>query len=116
MAYFAEINESGFVVQVVAVANEVLAMPDGTENEQAGKDVLRGHGSGEWLKTSFNGRIRKNFAGVGFSYDRELDAFIPPQPFPSWSLNAATCQWEASVPMSATPAQWDENQQAWIPL
>ncbi|CAB4155357.1 hypothetical protein UFOVP672_3 [uncultured Caudovirales phage] len=116
MAYFAEINESGTVVQVVAVSNEVLAMPDGTENEQAGKDLLRGHGSGEWLKTSFNGTIRKNFAGIGYTYDRELDAFISPQPFPSWSLNPSTCQWVAPVPAPASPCQWDEDHGMWILL
>ena len=80
---------------------------------------------GEWVQTSYNTRggqhpegrpLRKNYAGVGYSYDRQKDAFIPPQPFPSWTLNDETCLWEALVPYPEDGElwYWNEDLQNWI--
>jgi hypothetical protein len=80
---------------------------------------------GEWVQTSYNTRggqhpegrpLRKNYAGVGYSYDRQKDAFIPPQPFPSWTLNDETCLWEAPVPYPEDGEiwYWNEDLQNWI--
>ena len=80
---------------------------------------------GEWIQTSYNthggnhpeGRpLRKNFAGIGFKYDAQRDAFIPPQPFPSWTLNEDSCLWDAPVPMPTDGQQysWDEASLSWI--
>jgi len=80
---------------------------------------------GEWIQTSYNtyggqhpdGRpLRKNFAGVGFTYDRELDAFIPPKQYESWVLNEETCLWQSPIPMPIDGKQygWDESQQTWV--
>lgn len=70
---------------------------------------------GVWIETSVTGSFRKNFAGIGFTYDATRDAFIPPKPYPSWVLNEATCRWEAPVPMPpGGPWVWDESTESWI--
>lgn len=67
-------------------------------------------------RTSYNGNIRKNFAGIGYTYDEVRDAFIPPQPFPSWVLNEDTCLWEPPTPMPTDGQmyQWDEPTLSWV--
>lgn len=117
MAHFAEINADGFVQRVVVVANAELLDANGVESEQKGVAFLQSlYGSSTWVQTSYNGNRRKNYAGVGFSYDAARDAFVPPQPFPSWLLEEATCRWMAPVPMPTDGNQytWDETQQAWV--
>ena len=70
---------------------------------------------GNWLETRKDGSIRKNYAGIGFSYDSTRDAFIPPQPYPSWTLNEDTCLWEAPVacPDDGNMYIWNETDQQW---
>ena len=70
---------------------------------------------GNWLETRKDGSIRKNYAGIGFSYDSTRDAFIPPQPYPSWTLNEDTCLWECPVayPTDGNIYIWNEETQAW---
>jgi hypothetical protein len=82
MAHFALINAQGIVTQVIVA-------------EQSFIDTLEN--SDSWIQTSYNGRIRKNFGGIGFKYDSVRDAFIPPQPFPSWTLNEDTCDWDCPI-------------------
>lgn len=96
--------------------------------DQAFIDVYNDGEPGEWLQTSYNTScgvhvlggipLRKNFAGIGFTYDRERDAFIPPKPFPSWVLNEQTCQWEAPVayPQDGGKYWWDEAGAGWTPV
>lgn len=91
MAHWAEIDENNIVLRVTVGDNND---PNGDEGYQWLIDNL----GGTWVKTSYNGNIRKNFAGVGFTYDEGRDAFIPPKPFESWILNEETCQWDAPVP------------------
>lgn len=86
MAHFAELNDNNIVIRV-------LVVPD--EQEHRGQEFLAddlGLG-GRWLQTSYNHRIRKNYAGIGYTYDPDRDAFIPPKPGDDFTLNEATCQW-----------------------
>jgi len=108
MAHFAEINEDGVVVRV-------LVVPDAQEHR--GQEFLAddlGLG-GTWVQTSYNARIRKNYAGVGMTYDNSRDAFIAEQPFASWTLNEETCQWEAPVayPEDGVMYVWNEELTDW---
>jgi hypothetical protein len=126
MAHFAKINTDNIVVDVVVVKdNEILI--DSLENEQKGIDFLNSlfNTNYNWKKTSYNtyGGVhindgtpfRKNFAGIGFTYDSGRDAFISPKPFNSWSLNETTCQWEAPVayPDDNKKYRWNEDTTSW---
>ena len=107
MAHFAEI-ENDIVTRVLVVPNE---------QEHRGQDFLAnelGLG-GTWLQTSYNATIRKNYAGVGMSYDSVRDAFIPPKPFASWVLNEDTCKWDAPIPypIDGIVYTWDEETTDW---
>jgi hypothetical protein len=92
MAHWAELNENNIVVRVTVGDNND---PDGDE----GYNWIIENLGGTWVKTSYNANFRKNFAGIGFSYDSELDAFIPPKPFNSWLLDKESCQWVSPIPM-----------------
>lgn len=118
MAHFAKINSDGIVVDIIVVNNDVL-LENGIEKEQKGKEFIQDlFGSGTWVQTSYNGNIRKNYAGIGYKYDGERDAFIPQKPFESWTLNENTCTWQAPVAyptniQSDEAYEWDENNQQW---
>ena len=109
MAHFAEIDSDNIVTRVLVTDNND---PNGDEGYQWLLDNL----GGNWVKTSYNGKIRKNFAGIGYSYDATRDAFIPPKPFPSWVLVEDTCLWEAPVPYPTDGAiyTWDEKKKKWV--
>jgi len=108
MAHFAELNENKEVLRVIVVANPVILDENGDEQESLGIAFCNELLGGTWKQTSYNGNMRKNFAGVGFTYDPDRDAFIPPKPYASWTLVEATCQWEAPVPLPV-----DENFYVW---
>ena len=116
MAHFAQLDDNNVVTQVIVVANEEILL-DGVETEAKGVifcKSLFGEDT-KWKQTSYNGNIRKNYAGIGFSYDAGRDAFIAPQPFPSWTLNEDTCQWQPPTPMPTEGLwQWDEATLSWI--
>ena len=117
MAHFAEIDDSSNVVlRVVVVDNKDTADANGVEKEHIGAAYLERLLGGTWMQTSYNGSIRKNYAGIGYTYDTALDAFVPPQPYPSWILNPNTAQWEPPVPMPTDGKRykWDEATQSWI--
>ena len=107
MAHFAQI-ENNIVTQVLVVDNT---------QEDRGQEFLANdlNLGGTWVQTSYNGNIRKNFAGIGFTYDTVRDAFIAPKPFDSWLLNEDTCQWNAPTPYPTDdkPYVWDEEQLNW---
>jgi hypothetical protein len=88
------------------------------EDKDKGKQYLKSlyGGNTKWYKTSYNGNYRKNFAGIGYTYDNQRDAFIPPKPYPSWTLNEDTCNWESPVPFpqDGKMYQWNEITQQWI--
>ena len=115
MAHFAEIGLNNVVLRVIVVANEEL-LDNGQESEAKGAEFCRNLLGGTWVQTSYNGSFRKNFAGIGFTYDQNRDVFIPPKPYPSWNLNEETCQWEAPVPMPQDGKNytWDEPTTNWV--
>lgn len=94
MAHFAQIDENGVVLQVQVLHNDVILNASGLENENLGAEFLSNLCGGTWKQTSYNGNFRKNYAGIGFTYDPVRDAFIPPYPGPNWVLNEDTCRWE----------------------
>ena len=96
MAHFAQI-ENGIVKQVIVVNNNDILDEQGNESEVIGVNFCTDLLGGTWIQTSINGSIRKNYAGVGSTYDDIRDAFIPPQPDPSWTLDEDTCQWEKTA-------------------
>jgi hypothetical protein len=118
MAHFAMINEENIVTQVIVVANQDTADKDGVENEAIGIEFCTNLLGGRWVQTSYNGNIRKNYAGIGYKYDATLDAFIPPQPFASWTLNEETAQWEAPTPYPDDEKRytWDEETTSWVEI
>jgi len=111
MAHFAKLGTGNIIERVEVVSNDVAT------SEQAGVDFLNNlYGTRDtWKQTSYNGNIRKNFAGIGYSYDQTRDAFIPPKPFNSWVLDEDTCLWEAPVayPDDGQAYKWNETDQQW---
>jgi len=82
MAHYAELDTDNRVIRVLVVANDVITTPDGTEDEMLGKVFLADLLGGTWVQTSYSGRIRKRYAGIGYAFDAERDEFVPPD----WSL------------------------------
>lgn len=112
MGHFAKVT-NGVVTQVIVAEPEFF-------------DTFVDTSPGEWIQTSYNTRggqhlnggtpLRKNYAGIGYTYDRERDAFIPPKPYASWTLNEDTCLWDAPVamPTDGKLYRWDEEQTNWV--
>ncbi len=110
MAHFAQLDENNIVLQVIVVSNESTSTEDGLENENVGIAFCRklfGENT-NWRQTSYNARFRKNYAGIGYTYNEILDGFIPPKPYPSWLLDEETCRWYPPVPFPT-----DENRYFW---
>ena len=123
MAHFAKI-ENGVVTQVIVVDNKDCSDANGVEKEYIGAAFCEKLFGGEWKQTSYNGNIRKNYAGIGYSYNAEIDAFVQPQPYASWTLDAETAQWNPPVAMpedagTGEPPKrytWDEATTSWVVL
>ena len=118
MAHFAKLDSDNKVIHVSVVDNWNTVDGSGNEQEEIGVAYLQSiHGSDtRWKKTSYNGNIRKNYAGIGYEYDAGRDAFIPPKPFASWVLDEATCQWKAPVDKPTTEGKdyvWNEETTSW---
>jgi len=118
MAHFAKLNENNVVTEVHVVNNIEMLAADGSESDLMGVAFLIRWSGGysNWKQTSYNGKIRKNYAGIGYTYDATRDAFIPPKPFESWTLNEETCLWDAPTPMPTDGQryQWDEATTSWV--
>jgi hypothetical protein len=114
MAHFAKLNENNIVTEVIVVNNNEILF-NGTESEYKGTAFCQSLFGGNWKQTSYNGNIRKNFAGIGFTYDAERDAFIAPKPHNSWTLDEATCRWQAPTPMpiDGKDYYWSEDDLSW---
>jgi hypothetical protein len=106
MSHWAELDANNKVIRVTVGDNND---PNGDEGYQWLIDNL----GGTWVKTSYNAKIRKNYAGIGYLYDPVLDAFIAPKPFDSWQLNKETCQWEAPIEKPAGDYYWNEKLGNW---
>ena len=126
MASFAIIGLNSKVIEVLSVHNDVLKDAGGIEQEVLGIDFLtKLTGWSIWKQTSYNTHggvhtldgtpLRKNHAGIGYTYDEDRDAFIPKQPYPSWTLNEDTCRWEAPVayPDDGKKYKWNEETTSW---
>lgn len=121
MAYFAHIHNE-VVQQVIKISNETLDEPtlQFPDTEPIGQDFIANTlgFAGTWKQTSYNGNFRKNYAGIGYTYDEQRDAFIPPQPYPSWILNESTCLWESPIPYptDGNIYTWNEESLEWTPI
>ena len=124
MAHFCQLDENNIVTKVIVVDNKEIADPfTGQEDEILGIAFCKKLLGGTWVQTSYNGNIRKRYAGIGYSYNVSLDAFVAPKPFASWVLNNETADWES--PVGPAPAlteaettalsryEWDEDNGAW---
>jgi len=117
MAHFAQLDDNNVVTQVIVVSNNDCQI-GGVESEEAGIvfcKTLFGAIT-KWKQTSYNGNIRKNYAGIGFTYDAGRDAFIPLKPYASWVLNEDTCRWEAptAMPTDGAAYDWHEATKSWV--
>ena len=116
MAHFAELDNNDVVFRVIVVGNEnVSDGQTGEEVESIGIAFCQRLFGGNWVQTSYNGTLRKRYAGVGYTYDRQRDAFIAPKPYPSWTLNASTLDWDAPIPYPTDGKTyvWNEANQTW---
>jgi hypothetical protein len=115
MAHFAELDPNNVVLRVIVVANADTSSLDGTEKEYIGAAFCERLFGGTWKQTSYNSTFRKNYAGIGYLYDSQRDAFISPKPYPSWVLNEDTCQWNSPVAMPTDGKRyaWNETNQSW---
>ena len=125
MAHFAEIDDKNIVIRVLVIDDIDTQDGDGKEDESVGAKYLSDAFGGTWKRTSYNTHknvhsksgtpFRKNYAGVGFTYDAAKDAFIPPKPYPSWTLNEDSCLWEAPTakPDDGEYYYWNEDTTQW---
>lgn len=117
MAHFAELDANNVVLRVVVVGNADTADANGVEKEHIGAAFCERLFGGTWKQTSYNGNMRKRYAGIGYTYHADLDAFVAPKPFASWVLNNTTAEWEAPVPMPVEEGKrfaWNEETGAWV--
>jgi hypothetical protein len=115
MAHFAQLDDNNMVTQIIVVHNNEL-MDNGVESEAKGIAFCQSLFPGtNWKQTSYNNTIRKNYAGIGYTYDAVRDAFIPPQPYASWILDETTCQWKSPIPYPTDGKyyKWNELGLCW---
>jgi len=124
MAHFAKLGTGNIIETVISINNSVITDSNGIEQEQLGVDFINKlyNTRDVWKQTSYNNNIRKNFAGIGYSYDQQRDAFIAPKPFNSWILKEDICRWEAPIPSPSSYTneqdklvqfRWNENILNW---
>jgi hypothetical protein len=117
MAHFAEIDDNNVVLRVIVVDNDNIRDVEGNESEAKGIVFCNELLGGKWVQTSYNAKFRKNYAGIGDTYDKVRDAFIQPKPFSSWILNEETCRWQAPVSRpvdTENPYIWNEEEGEWV--
>ena len=115
MAHFVKL-ENNVVIQGIVVADKDTANEQGVEKEEIGIAFCSNLLGGTWKQTSYNAKIRKNYAGIGYTYDETIDAFVPPKPFASWLLDTDKAQWKAPVDMPVDDKRytWNEDTLAWV--
>lgn len=117
MAHFAKIDSDNKVLEVIVINNNVITDKNGNEQESLGLDFIASLGlNGDWLQCSYNRVFRGNYPGVGYVYDKTLDAFIPPKPYESWVLDEATYSWVSPIPHPNDGGMytWDESDGDWV--
>jgi hypothetical protein len=115
MAHYAQIDENNIVTQVIVIDNKDTADANGVEKEYIGAAFCERLFGGTWKQTSYNGNIRKNYAGIGYTYQADIDAFVAPKPYASWTLDA-NAQWQAptAMPTDGKIYSWNEETLAWV--
>jgi len=115
MAHYAQLDENNVVTQVIVIDNKDTADANGVEKEYIGAAFCERLFGGIWKQTSYNGRIRKNYAGIGYTYREDIDAFVAPKPYASWTLDA-NAQWQPPVAMPTDGGMysWDEATTSWV--
>jgi hypothetical protein len=115
MAHFAELGENNTVLRVIVVSNNDTMDSNGNEVEAIGAEFCRNLLGGTWKQTSYNGNFRRRYAGIGYTYNSDLDAFIAPQPYPSWTLDNTTADWQppTAMPTDGKIYSWNENTLSW---
>lgn len=120
MGSFVKLDENNIVIQGVVVNNAVFDDLPFPESEPIGVKFLQDlyNDNAVWKQTSYNNNFRVRFAGLGYSYNANLDAFIRPAPYPSWLLDTTTTEWVAPVPLptDGKPYSWNETTQSWDPM
>lgn len=126
LAHFAKIDQNNVVEQVIVVSNDDTSDANGNEVEEIGVAFCKKlfGADTKWKQTSYNNNFRVRYAGIGYTYNETLDAFIPPKPFDSWVLNETTADWESPVGPAPELTQeqidsfsfyrWDEETQTWV--
>jgi hypothetical protein len=116
MAHFAELDENNVVKRVIVVGNADTSDANGVEKEHIGAAFCERLLGGVWKQTSYNNNFRKRYAGIGFTYNAELDAFVAPKPYASWVLNNTTADWDPPVakPSDGKQYRWDEPTVSWV--
>jgi hypothetical protein len=117
MAHFAELDSKNKVIRVIVIDNNDI-LKNGIESESLGKKVCKKLSNKKWIQTSYNNNFRKQYAGIGYTYNEEKDIFISPNPFLSWKLNDDN-DWTCPVKKPIVDLQlfriyWNENKQQWI--
>jgi len=113
MAHFVELDENNIVQRVIVVSNDDCKDQDGNESEVVGSLFCHNLLGGKWIQTSYNHSIRKQYAGIGYTYDKDADVFISPQPYPSWSLDE-NHDWQAPVARPEDGVwEWNEEMLSW---
>jgi len=116
MAHFAELDSNNVVLRVIVVDNKDTADAYGVEKEHIGAAFCERVLGGTWKQTSYNGNKRKNYAGIGYKYHADIDAFAAPQPYPSWTLDA-DAKWQPPVAMPTDGYYtWDEATTSWLAM
>ena len=111
MAHFAKLDENNIVTEVQKIDNNVILKTDGTESEYKGKVYLNSlFGTATWVQTSYNDNFRKQYAGIGYTYDETNDIFIRPQPYNSWSLDS-NFDWQPPTPRPDSDEIYDWNEE-----
>ena len=115
MAHYCRLDENNIVTQVIVIDNKDTADANGVEKEYIGAAFCERLFGGTWKQTSYNGTIRKNYAGIGYTYQSDIDAFVAPKPYASWTLDA-NAQWQSPVAMPTDGGMysWDEATTSWV--
>lgn len=115
MAHYCRLDENNIVTEVIVIDNKDTADANGVEKEYIGAAFCERLFGGTWKQTSYNGNIRKNYAGIGYTYNADIDAFVAPKPYASWTLDA-NAQWQAptAMPTDGKMYSWNEETQTWV--
>lgn len=116
MAHFAKLDETNTVTEIIVLNNDVVENLPFPESEPVGVSFCQNLFGGNWKQTSYNRSFRKNYASINGVYDADLDAFIPPKPYPSWLLDTNTCLWSPPIPYpdDGKLYRWDEPSLSWV--